>query len=59
MRPIRRKKQSIKPTNMTPYPPKVRRPLYNYPDKYAALIRQGFDEAAASRMAHNIPVIYG
>ena len=43
----------------TPYPQKVRRPLYNYPEKYAALIRQGFDEAAASRMAHNIPVIYG
>jgi len=44
---------------MTPKPPKFRRPLTSYPDKYAALIRQGFDEAAASRMAHNIPVIYG
>ena len=45
---------------MTPNIPKgPRRPLYNYPEKYAALLKQGFDEAAASRMAHNIPVIYG
>ena len=45
---------------MTPKIPKRTGVQYtSYPDKYAALIRQGFDEAAASRMARNIPVIYG
>ena len=47
-------------TDMTPKIPKRTGVQYtSYPDKYAALIRQGFDEAAASRMARNIPVIYG
>ena len=42
----------------TPNPPKVRRPLYNYPDKYAALIRQGFDEAQTDRKVRQLlPVL--
>ena len=42
-------------------------PIYNqrgiaytdYRDKYKALLRQGYPESVASRMAQNIPVIYG
>ena len=36
-----------------------KRPLYNWGEKYRALIRQGYDESSASRMATNIPIIYG
>lgn len=42
-----------------PNPYKNRRPLTKYWDKYQALIRQGYSESEASRMAHNIPIIYG
>lgn len=42
-----------------PNPYKNRRPLTKYEDKYKALIRQGYSESEASRMAHNIPIIYG
>ena len=42
-----------------PNPYKYRRPLTKYWDKYQALIRQGYSESEASRMAHNIPTIYG
>ena len=31
----------------------------NYYDKYRALLRQGFSASEASRMANNIPIIYG
>ena len=42
-------------------------PIYNqrgiaytdYRDKYKALLRQGYPESVASRMAQNIPQIYG
>ena len=42
-----------------PNPYKYRRPLTKYWDKYQSLIRQGYSESEASRMAHNIPTIYG
>lgn len=44
---------------MTPIYYKKKRPLYNWGEKYKALLRQGYDENVASRMATNIPVIYG
>ena len=31
----------------------------SYQDKYRALIRQGFSEAEASRMANNLTEVYG
>ena len=42
-------------------------PIYNqrgikytsFGDKYRALLRQGFPESEAARMANNLPVIYG
>ena len=46
-------------TNMTPIYYKEKRPLYQWSEKYRALLRQGYTESVASRMATNIPVIYG